>query len=1295
MILLDDGTLAYSPGDLTTAAQCEHAVLRGLDARLGRGPVAVPDADAVLARVSHLGDEHEQRVLRGLLARYGRWRPGRPGGLAQVPATLDPSSADALRTARDATLDRLTGADVVHQAAFFDGRLVGRADFVVRDDDGAWSVRDAKLARNAQPTALLQVAAYADQLARAGLPVAREVELVLGDGAVTRHAVTDLVPVYLERRARLQEVLDTHRADDGPVVWGDPRWSACGRCSLCVAELEARRDVSLVHGVYERQRPLLVAAGLATIDALAAAPADLTVDGLSPGLVARLTLQARLQVEQEGTNPDAAHPTTVPYRVTHPDAIAALLPPPDPGDVFFDFEGDPLWYDAALTGEPDAWGLEYLFGLVETPPSPGVDAPFVAFWAHDRAAERVALRSFLDYLAARRAQHPGLHVYHYAAYEKTTLRRLAARHGEGEAEVDALLREGVLVDLYAAVKAGLRTGQRSYSLKKLEPLYMATGRGDGVTNAADSIVEYAEAVAARDAGRFDDWTDRIKAIEVYNHYDCDSTLGLRDWLLARLAEAGVAPSRAVVLDEQARERADALAAPDPLEDQLLAVAGPGPGEGVVRTPGRQAVALVAAALRYHQREDKPYWWGHFDRLSADPSDWSEKRNVLVVEGPAEVVQDWHLPPGRRTERRVLRVTGRLEPGSDLRAGAQAVGLYDPPLPEGMKTSVDGPRGWSSGVTVREVLPAPDGGQRRTVLVVEETRAKDSPAFASTPMALAPPAPLRTDSLTAAIRSLADRVLASVDRATPRSTDRPVRTPRPVTSPRRVTPRLTGPSATGMPSEPASGSTAPDGASAERAPRSPVSTSAAAEASFSAANDLVTCGGMVPPEPDVELPRAAALDLATRRPPRTRSGGPLPAVADDDLVATLTRAVLDLDDSYLAVQGPPGTGKTYTGARVIAALVARGWRIGVVAQSHAVVENLLRGVAGAGVAPDAIAKKAPSSSDTRATDAAPPWTWVPDTTAGFGAFWAAHPGGGAGAGAVLGGTAWDFVSTRRLPSEPLDLLVVDEAGQFALANTFAVAGAARNLLLLGDPQQLPQVSQGTHPEPVDRSALGWLTDGHDTLPAHLGYFLPVTYRLHPALCAAVSTLSYEGRLHAAPAASERALDGVPPGVHGVLVDHTGNAVSSPEEADAVVRLVAGLVDRTWRDPRADPPGRPLAPRDILVVAAYNAQVWTVRQALDAAGFTETEVGTVDRFQGKEAPVAVVTTAASSPAEVPRGLDFLLDRNRLNVAVSRGQWAAFVVRSTRLTQTLPRRPESLERLGAFVGLTTRSLVPPDGW
>jgi uncharacterized protein len=311
------------------------------------------------------------------------------------------------------------------------------------------------------------------------------------------------------------------------------------------------------------------------------------------------------------------------------------------------------------------------------------------------------------------------------------------------------------------------------------------------------------------------------------------------------------------------------------------------------------------------------------------------------------------------------------------------------------------------------------------------------------------------------------------------------------------------------------------------------------------------------------------------------------------------------------------------------------------------------------------------------DPATPWV-QPRDTAAFGAFYAAQSGG-----YVVGGTVWDFTNAARLPAGGLDLLVVDEAGQFCLANTFAVSGAARNLLLLGDPQQLPQVSQGHHPEPVDASALGWLTDGHDTLPAELGYFLATTWRMHPALCAPVSALSYDGRLTAVDRAAARAIEGVEPGVRCVLVDHVANSVSSVEEADEVVAQVQGVVGRRWTDPAAGV-DRPLVASDVLVVAAYNAQVWTLTRALERAGLHDVRVGTVDRFQGQEAPVVVVSTAASSPEDVPRGMDFLLSRNRLNVALSRAQHTAVVVRARELTDYLPATPAGLAELGAFIGL-----------
>ncbi|MGO9510541.1 MAG: AAA domain-containing protein, partial [Mycobacterium sp.] len=390
-----------------------------------------------------------------------------------------------------------------------------------------------------------------------------------------------------------------------------------------------------------------------------------------------------------------------------------------------------------------------------------------------------------------------------------------------------------------------------------------------------------------------------------------------------------------------------------------------------------------------------------------------------------------------------------------------------------------------------------------------------------------------------------------------------------------------------------------------------------------------------------------------------------------VTAAITTATLDLNSSYLAVHGPPGTGKTHTAARVITELVTdHGWRVGVVAQSHATVENLLDCVIDAGLDPARIAKKHNDHHTPR---------WQEIDSHHYRAFIADTPG------CVIGGTAWDFANTHRVPPGSLDLLVIDEAGQFCLANTIAVAPAAANLLLLGDPQQLPQVSQGTHPEPVDTSALDWLVDGQSTLPDERGYFLDRSYRMHPAVCEAVSTLSYEGRLHShAECTAARRLDGCQAGVQLVSVHHQGNSIESPQEADAIVAEIQRLLGRTWTDEHGP---RPLGESDVLVLAPYNAQVGLVRRQLASAGLDGVRVGTVDKFQGAQAPVVFISMTASSAEEVPRGISFLLNRNRLNVAISRAQYAAVIVRSELLTEYLPATPNGLVDLGAFLALTER--------
>ncbi len=432
---------------------------------------------------------------------------------------------------------------------------------------------------------------------------------------------------------------------------------------------------------------------------------------------------------------------------------------------------------------------------------------------------------------------------------------------------------------------------------------------------------------------------------------------------------------------------------------------------------------------------------------------------------------------------------------------------------------------------------------------------------------------------------------------------------------------------------------------------------------------------------------ASADLLFRRAPRLKqsasnaknaenlplevdfSGSDLPTV---DAVHAAVRA---LYHSYVAVQGPPGAGKTFLASHVIARLVAEGAKVGVVAQSHAVIENLMLACCARDGFDVSRAVRLRGKSVT--PDA--PWFEVSDSEL-------TELISGEG-GLLFGGTVWDYVSERRVPAGSLDVLVVDEAGQFSLTNTVAAARAARSVLLLGDPQQLPQVSTGVHPYPVDVSALGWLSDGAAALDPRFGYFLGESWRMDSALCERVSWLSYDGALASAAATAGRSLQGVEPGVVSYPVEHVGCSVRAVQEAQAVVDCVRELLGREWV-PAAGAEPRPLAAEDCIVVAAYNAQVDCVREALIATGLADSSgagvrVGTVDKFQGQEAAVVLVSLA-SSRVDSGRGAGFVLSPNRLNVAVSRGQWRAVLVHSPWVARSVPQDVEEVLALSGFAGL-----------
>jgi predicted RecB family nuclease len=387
---------------------------------------------------------------------------------------------------------------------------------------------------------------------------------------------------------------------------------------------------------------------------------------------------------------------------------------------------------------------------------------------------------------------------------------------------------------------------------------------------------------------------------------------------------------------------------------------------------------------------------------------------------------------------------------------------------------------------------------------------------------------------------------------------------------------------------------------------------------------------------------------------------------------LPRLALAMRGAVLAIQGPPGSGKTHQAALMILALLREGRRVGVTANSHAVIGELLGKVMALGGAGVFSAHHLVEPDDADASDK--PYG-VDKNNAG------ARARLRSGSLHLLGGTSWvwshpDFENS-------VDVLVVDEAGQVALANVLSIARAAENLVLVGDPAQLEQPQKGVHPDGADVSALEHLLGGDAlTIPPELGVFLPDTRRLHPEIARFVSNVFYDGRLSPIPGLERHAVHGSQPfdgaGLRYVAVPHRGNTNHAPEEVARIVELIAALRSTSASVVLANGETRPLhVERDVLFVAPYNAQVAALKRAL-GPGF---RVGTVDKFQGKEAPIVVYSLTSSSAEEAPRGLEFLYSTNRLNVAVSRAQALAVVVGSPELTRVSCKTPRQVRLVNAL--------------
>ncbi len=1112
------------------------------------------------------GLRHEHVLLTKLEAQGHR--------IARLPGKQHASDYEATQAAM------AEGYDFIHQASLCNDEMRGSADLLRRIEQpsalGSWSYIpiECKLSAKPKTTFLVQASAYCELLSPLLGQRSDRFELYLGGGRFKSYATDQFWAWYQLLRSRYR---DFRQVFDPAAIPEDSPGDHSSWTVFIEQRLEANRDLMLVAGMRQTQRLKLKAAGVNTIEELAALPGGSAIAGLNSEALHELRQQAELQLTPVDANGRPA------YRVRPVVQGKGLtaLPAADPGDLWFDMEG---FQDSVA-----ATKLEYLFGVCHRD-TPDGEPLFKPWWAHDPQQEKKAFEDWVDWVEQRRLRYPRLHVYHYASYEKTAMRRLAQQYSTREAVIDEWLRSGLLVDLLPIVTSSIVLGEPSYSIKKVEHLYMEQREAE-VTNAGDSVVAYLNWMGSEEPplpGALPEGSPQLLAIENYNREDCESTVFLHDWLRQLRQEQGLLEEPLEqLLDEKPNKE------PSPLEVRASQLISEIP-EALQSDPPSNASEellsaqeelgarglswrvqrLVAQLLPFHHREAKVAWWAYFDRRHKAQLSPTE----LVDDGEAIAAAQWLSVQPRESKRTGADFhTFGFDPSQPLKlhAGQGDSGL-SLEIPEtGLKLAVDSLDAERGRVTLKYAWSKRD---QRQANGLPEGIPKGATSLIKVPADI-------SEKLRESLLEQASQWLK------------------------------------GKPPIPA--------AMQQLLERRPVE-------------------GL------------AALNSAIEAEPAAVAG-------------QLAEFLVSHSGCTLALQGPPGTGKSTVTGAVIAELVAEGKRVAISSNSHAAINNLLlkaqatcqkRGL------PQVVVKCSNSREEPTLTER------------GIALVAPAKLGEGM---AVVGGTTWMFC--REELADQFDLLVVDEAGQMSLANLLVMARCAKTILLVGDQQQLAQPSQADHPGDSGLSSLDYLMQGAHAVPPDRGVFLATSWRMEPTLTAMVSELFYDGRLRAHPANQINGIQWRHPCLtaggqelpsQGLVFDpvaHRGCSVCSDPEIERISQIVDDLLGSRYT--RAEAGGQNqgiLGPNDILVTAPYNVQVNRLQQRLQG----KARVGTVDKFQGQEAPVAIHSLTASDGDAAPRGLAFLLEPNRLNVAISRAQCLSIVVGSPGLATGIAKTVEEAEQI-----------------
>ena len=1122
--------ISLAPTDLGNFLSCRH--LSSLDLRAANGLAKRPVRyGPFMDELRERGQAHEEQYLEYLRDQGCSIADmdNPDGDHVDSPSGV----AGTLAAMRD-------GTDIIYQAVLADDAWRGQADFLRKIDtpsdlgDWSYAVIDTKLARETRAGTILQLCVYSYLLGK--MQGVRPENMYV----VTPGNDFEPLPYRVDEYAAYFRLLENGIGE----FIREPEETypeLVSHCDLCAwwktCEQRRRRDDQLcyVAGITKSQIKSLRSIGVDRLGALAQTKDIPDPPHGSKEALTRVRDQARVQyVGRERKAP--YYELKEPFDAEHG---LALLPSPTADDIFLDFEGNHFTEHGVQ---------EYLTGYV-TRGSNGKDL-YTPLWAGTLEEERHAFERFMDTATEVRERNPDAHIYHFAPYEPTALKRLMGRFATREVELDRLLRGQAFVDLYRVVKHALLAGVERYSIKDLEPFF-GYARQQDLRDASLSrrIIEH-----AIEAGDMDETFDEHRrVVEDYNREDCESAQRLRDWLehlRAGVIGKGHKLPRPAAQDDEASEKISELDRElQRLRDGLLDAVPLNPEE---RSAEHQARFILAHMMEFHRREAKAGWWEYFRVRELEESDYADERRALIGLTFREV-----LDPKPAPLQRYQFPTQEL----DVRRGDDI--SFDNNKRLGGVTDIN--------------------YSERTIDIQKSKATADTH-----PTAVVFHSRVNAEPLQRSLMRLGEAVLA--------------------------------------------------------------------------------CGLAAP------SPYKSAIELLLRRSsPLVDEHGVLQQ-QNETTVEAACRLAVGLDEHVLAIQGPPGTGKTFTGGQMICELKRRGLKVGVTAVSHKVIVNLLE------TALEAAEKQGVDLRAIHRQSGEYEGKWGIERKTAYPAIRSQLGDGGID---VLGATPWCWA--RPEFEQSVDVLIVDEAGQMTLSNVLAASPAGTGLILLGDPQQLEQPLQSSHPEGSEASALYHLLDGADTMPPDKGLFLGETWRLHPDIARFTSEIYYEGKVTARPELVHQAIlplqgNGLRfsgSGLRYVAVPHTGNQAKSLEEVAAIAEIVRELLETaSWRNKENEV--SQLTAQDLLIVAPYNAQVAALIEALPEL---KDRIGTVDRFQGQEAPVVIYSMTSSSPEDAPRGMEFLYNRHRFNVATSRARALCILVGNPALFEPECRTPHQMKMANGF--------------